>query len=119
MRASKQRPNTRPNCARCGKGLRDCGRSAWLATPPTRRHRPPTERVSRNTAKHLSARAPCFQRPSVFPEFGKPDVYNFSTQSVRPDFSRVAERRQAAGAAPKRNNVTMLDLRELLLHSNP
>src|SRR6266481_3003513 len=51
VRASKQWPSTRPNSARCEKRLRDCGHSAWLATPPTRRHRPPTEGVSRNTAK--------------------------------------------------------------------
>ena len=52
VRANKEWPSTRPNSARCGKRLRDCGRSAWLATRPTRRHRPPTGRVSRNTAKH-------------------------------------------------------------------
>lgn len=46
VRTNKQRPSTRPNYARCGKRLRDCGRSAWLATPPTRRHRPPTGRCS-------------------------------------------------------------------------
>ena len=52
VRASKQWLNTRPNCARCEKRLRACGRSAWLAMPPTRRHRPPTGRLSRNTSKH-------------------------------------------------------------------
>jgi len=65
VRASKQWPSTRPNCARCEKRLRDCGHSAWLTPPPTRRHRPPTEgcRVTRQSnPKRACRHAP--RRPS-------------------------------------------------------
>src|SRR5262249_51780948 len=60
VRTNKQWPSTRPNFAPCGKRLRDCGRAAWLGTPPTRRHRSPTARCSKLTA--MSHRPGCAVR---------------------------------------------------------
>jgi len=103
VRASKQWPSTKPNCSRCGKRLRVCGRSGWLVTPPIRRHRPPTSTVGRN------ARAPSCLADSCF----APGVVANSIGSITDALARkrclsihlpgngAGESRGTGGAAPR------------------